>query len=366
MQPRDVVYESSKSLANSGIETINLDVKDPITELYLKFGATNGATANKNNPISHNITKIEIVDGSDVLFSMSGLLARSLFAHTEGKIPGEYITGMQADTPVEVIPIRFGRYLYDQEYAFNPVAFRNPQLKIHWNLATVRAISADGFATGTLTETVIVKVMEQAAAPRAFLMSKNIYDFTSAASGDEKVEMPTDYPYRLLMVRAYEAATDLRSTLTNLKLSLNSDKYIPFDLSSSDFLNLQAGALPELKNILWEILLDVTPTETWIGLSRGGSITPQNALYFIGTSYFWKSEVYPVITKHDGTRGEGIPGVIVDNGTAYENCFVYPFGRLGVEQEWFAVSPNDSLKLYLTQGDADAACSVVVQQARPY
>jgi hypothetical protein len=366
MQPREVTLESSKTLGNSGIETINLDLDDVISELYLKFEANNGATSNKNNPISHNITKIEVVDGSDVLFSMSGLLARSLFAHTNRQLAGEYITGMQADTPIDVIPLRFGRYLYDPDYAFNPKAFRNPQLKISWNLETVRAISATGFATGTLKETVIARVNEQAPSPRGFLMAKDVYDWTTAGSGDERVDLPTDYPYRLLMVRGYLAGTDMRSIISNLKLSANGDKYIPFDLPSDDFCSMQYNTLGELRSILWDILFDVTATETWMGWSVGGSITPQNALYIVATSYFWKGEVYPVITKHDGSRGDSIPAVIVYHGTGLENCFVYPFGRLDVPDEWLNAPGFSALKLYLTQGAASAVASVVVQQARNY
>jgi hypothetical protein len=273
---------------------------------------------------------------------------------------------MQGDSPIEVIPLRFGTRLYDPLRALNPVNFLNPQLKITWNLANIRAVAATGFSSGSLKYSLIARIMEQAPAPTSFLMSKEVDYWTSAGSGDHRTDLPVDYPYRLLMVRAYERAVDFRSSISNLKLSVDSDKYIPFNLESGDFCNLMLNSLGELNQVYWNILLDVTARETWMGHSLGCVIMPQNAGYIVAASYDWKSTILPVITKHDGTRGEGIPACLFSRGTALENCYVYPFGRLDEPSEWFVSPSSGSLRLFSSMGDADADCRVVVQQDRSY
>ncbi|GAI91368.1 unnamed protein product, partial [marine sediment metagenome] len=42
-------------------------------------------------------------------------------------------------------PIHFGRHLNDPEWIFDPKKFRNPQLRITWDLAAVTPIGPGGY-----------------------------------------------------------------------------------------------------------------------------------------------------------------------------------------------------------------------------
>jgi hypothetical protein len=53
-------------------------------------------------------------------------------------------------------------------------------------------------------------------------------------------------------------------------------------------------------------------------------------------------------------------------GWAPHNTLFVPFGRLHVPGEYFNAPQYGSVKLYLTQGDADAEVNVCVQQVRSY
>ena len=366
MKTRNLYLENSKSLGDSGTEVINLDMLDPITQIALDFGATNGSSGNLNNPIVHNITKVEVVDGSDVLLSMPGHILRGLFSHLMGFCPGEYHTEQNSDGPIEQLIIPFGRYLYDTEYAFDPTKFRNPQLKVSWNLANVRAVGVTGFATGTLSYTAIARLMSDVPAPRGFLMTKNIYSFDSAASGDERIDMPTDYPYRALAVRSYEQDVDSVSTLTNIKLSVDGDKEIPLDIETGNLRQLMLQMFPILEHSRKVRVTNGTIIDTWMGLSVGGDISAGTSGYIIGVDSWWKARVNPFWVLHDNTAGSTGVGFLTDRGTQFESTFVYPFGRLDDPETWFDARAAAALKLYLTQGNADGKVAVALQQERAY
>lgn len=366
MKTRNLYLENTLTLGDSGTKTINLDMKDPITALQLNFGATNGATSNLGNPIIHNITKVEIVDGSDVLYSMPGHILRGLVSTLAGKVISEYPTEQANDTPIEPLVIPFGRYLYDTEFALNPQAFRNLQLKISWNLANVRAVGATGYVTGSLTLNVIAKLMSEVPAPKGFLMTKDIYDFTSVGAGDERIDMPTDYPYRALAVRVYEISQDLISNITNVKLSIDGDKEIPLDMETGDLRHYMLDYFPILEHSIKVRASNETVIETWMGLSLGGDVSPGASGYILGASEWWKSQLYPWVLTHAGVAANNVVTFLTDRGCCFENTFVYPFGRIMDPETWFNVRGLNSLKLYLTNGDAGAAVDVAVQQYRNY
>ena len=87
MKYREIYLEKDKTLADSGSQTIEVSVVDPISELFVKLYATNGATSNKGSPIARCISKIEVFDGADKLFSMDGRLAHALAYYRSSRIP---------------------------------------------------------------------------------------------------------------------------------------------------------------------------------------------------------------------------------------------------------------------------------------
>jgi hypothetical protein len=305
----------------------------------LTFRATNGATSNKENPVIHNITKIEVVDGGDVITSIRGEVLRGLVAHLQGHTPLGNDSEAANEGQMSSVKVPFGRYDLDTDYAFNPTAFRNPQLKVTWDLAHIRAIGATAYVTGTLDITAVAVLMEDVSPPTGVLTAKEIYDFTSAASGDERVDMPTDYPWRTLLVRGYENGTALASTITNLKLDYTR-------LAKYDNANAVA---------------------TYMAEAQGGTLaTEGGAADISAVAYWWKSDAYLYNHTHAGVAGSAKQAFFTVKGTGFENCFVIPMGRKEEPTTWFPAQQFGSVDLYITQGDADAEVQVAVQEARPY
>lgn len=366
MRIRDDLLTHQDDMGISGTKVYNLDYADLITSLDLDFGATNGATDNKNNPIERNISKIEIVDGSDVLWSLPGDVAYALFAQEHGAPADDYYTGQGGDTPYVTIPIRFGRHLYDPELAFNPTKFKNPQLRITFDEATVRAAGATGFVSDSFHVSILARLMENAPAPKGWLMAKDIYNFTSAASGDEVVEMPTDYPYRMIILRAYEAGTDWRGTLTNLKLSCDLGRFAPFDDTSGNINSRMCEMFKPVIRSGHDKADDGDAFQTWIGIDLGQALHAQTASRIVSAGGFWPGQFTVAAKTEAGAAATDCLIRWMVHGWAPHNTVLIPFGRLDQIAEWFQSPGYGSVKLYLTQGDADAEVNVCLQQYRKY
>ncbi len=366
MRIRDDILRLSDDMGTSGTLIYNIDYSDPISELLLYIGATNGASHNKENPIESCISKIEVVDGSEVLYSLPGDVALASWMHLHDKEPYAYRAESPSDTPYMTIPIAFGRYLYDEVYAFNPLAFRNPQLRITFDEATNRAAGADGYVTDSFNLTIQALLMENADAPRGFLMSKDVYDFTSLASGDERIDMPTDYPWRCLMVRAYEAENDFLGSITNYRLSCDGGRYIVFDKGSGQVAAKMIARFKPLQNDITAVVTHATYTETWVGIDKQGTITASGTGHIATATSFWPAACRVLITLHDGTPTSNAVARILSSGWAIHNTLIIPFGRRDVPEEWFNAPEFNSVRLYLTQGNADAEVNVCLQQVRLY
>ena len=366
MRTRDHLLESGYDMGTAGTLTFNLDFSDPITTIELMFAATNGATYNKNNPLERNISKIEIVDGGQVLWDLPGDVALATACHLKGSVPSRYYTEIGSDSPYQKIPIVFGRYLYDTLFGFNPNAHKNPQLKVTFDEATVRAAGATGFVSDSLTLSILVRLMEDTSPPQGFLSCRDVYQYTSLASGDTRIEMPTDRLLRMLIVRCYEAGIDLRSGITNYKLSADGSKFVPFDLSSAVMVDVMSDVFPQITVNSLLYVADTVAAQTWVGIDDLGQLTCRNPLYYASADTFWPGQVTPYIHLHDGTAKTDGNVFAHVNGWCMHNTLLHPFGNLDDISQWFDVRPYRQLDLFLTNGNAGAEVNVGVQQLYTY
>lgn len=368
MRYRHAYIEDDKVLADSGTEVIDIRVKDPITELLIRFYAMNCNGGNKGCPVARCVSKIELVDGSDVLFSMSGQQAIALAYYDSGQQPARKYAELWNWSQVDTFPIRFGRFLGDPELAFDPTKFTNPQLKITWDLATVNTIDSDGFLADSGRLTVIAKIMEEVATPpTGFLMNKEHYSFTTADSGDENIDLPTDYPYRKLLVRSYIAGNEMCAVITDLKLSVDQGKFVPFDLHSMDLVRMMQDWFGRAEGEINAIGVDGETRELWMDMEVGcWGVMAGTQKEFVMCTDSWASRVTMNCYDHDGNAVTNGRANLYFNARCLESCFCYPFGRQGVIEEAFQAPGFGSIRLVLTQDVAAAAASVMLQQIRNY
>jgi hypothetical protein len=362
MRQRDYLQEDSIDIGTSGTKTYNLDYDDPITQLDLFFEATNGATDNKASPFERCISKIELVDGGTVLWDLPGEVALAAFATDAERMPyGEHEEAGGA-TVRQQIPIRFGRWLFDRDFAFDPRRFQNPQLKFTFDEATVNTAGNDGFVSDSWAFTLGVRLMEGLQSPGQFLSYRTVESFTSVAGGVRRVEMPVDRPIRYLICRAYEAGVAMRTNITHHKLSENGGKFLPFDLPARDFINRHCETFAPLDLWLDISLSDAVVSETWLGLTLLGQVTAKPNDVLAAGSFYDYGEVYGRVCDMDGTGLTDQDSNVHVHGWGFHNVLMYAFGERMTPDDWYIPEPNGKLDYYITDGDAGADVDICVQQ----
>lgn len=369
MKYRDSYIEKLKTLDDSDTEIMEITVKQPITELYIEMRASNaGSDAAKNSPLARCISKIELVDGSKILYSLSGQQAMANCCFDMGRFPCRVIQSTHGDSQLDTFPIRFGRRFGDVDYAFDPTRFTNPQLKITWNIDANGEVTATRRATGSGKLTVIARIMEDAPPPTGFLMTKEVVNFTTAESGDERIPLPTDHPYRRLMVRSFESQVSPASHFTNLKLSMDQDTYIPFDISGGDQLRMMENYYGKffLSHHLKGDNADLF--ELWVGSpwNGGGQLTGRIAGDIWSANHFWNGQLYTTTLKHNGSATAPNYFYAQAEGVCPENTFAFPFGNQDNPADWLKAPDFGSIRLFLTQGNIGGAASVFIQQEKLY
>jgi len=366
---RDVYIEDSLELTDAQTKVIDLDTRSPITALWIEYEARNGTTHNMANPLHRCVSKIELVDGADVLFSMSLAEAQALNFYEKRALPMINLTEEPNDYPREGCWINFGRFLNDAQYYLDPSAFRNLQLRLTHNLAAVRTVSATtAYVTGSAKVTIIAKVMEDViGGALGFMMSKNHYSWTTAASGEERIDLPTDYPYRFLLARSYEAGMGPWENISDLKLSLDQDKYVAFnvEMKNLETMNMNQFGSVVIGGKWW--CKDLTDIYFPLYRVDGASICIKGGTDIIGMNYCWTGFASIARANNAGVAIATEAGAFVlINGGTFQSAVVWPFGDPNDPDQYLLASEYGSIRLIASQANAGAAASVCLQQVRSY
>lgn len=364
---RKTYLESRTTLADSGEKTVDVNVRDPITALWVEFRATNGSTNNQANTLAQNVDSIEVIDGSDVLFSLDGPEAFAYTAYWLKQIPYELITELPSTVQDCSVIIPFGRFIGDVQYALDPTRFTNLQVRVKWNLANVNAVGATGFGTGTAALTILAIVMEGAQSPNRLLMTKEFYTSTGAASGVDYLDLPVDYPYRSLLLRAYKAATAPYSVISHLKLNCDGGKLIPFDMRMTDLIRLYSmkqGVFSykhQFHAADGDTLYMVLKCDEIVSFTQGSQA--DTVIQYTNNGY--GQGAIQLDTAGVAQASDVTIDALVQGFCPY-GCVYLPFGLEDDPNDWFPVQSFASARLELTQGAASSTIAVCLQQDRPY
>lgn len=369
MRTQQVLIEDRRLWADSGPLDDKINLDSPISAIDVIIRATNGSTSNQGNPLHVDVDRVEIVDGTDRLHSLSLVQGIVQHHHESGKMPNHDLSEGAADVQQEGYRIMFGRELGDPEYWLDPRMFRNLRYRLTGDLTISTTV---GFATGTRDITLIAHTMPDRPGGRAgMFMTKELNQFTSLASGEDRTDLPDDFMYRNLGIRAFETGIGFDVDLTNLKLTQGKDAFVHFDMRATHFMDVMEFE----KGI----------AERHIRLFRTNADTPQ--LYFARI----RGVTYNVITATDTFAAHqaiavdqptivliefGTPAVATLDTTDRDidahvrggmphHAGVWPFGDPNDPTQWLQGEDLRNLELVLTQGGAGAAVSVWAQQVRP-
>lgn len=370
MRPRDTLILDTYTLSDSETKIIDLNVNKPISAIQVYYTAKNGTTSCRNNWLWENISKIELVDGSDVLYSLNAPEAQGLAFYGHGVEARDYLTEVGSGTQACDIWMMFGRYMYDQEFAFDPTKFTNPQLKITHNIETIGDVAVTTFQTDNTKVRVMARLMEDIPAPRGFLMSKQHYSWDTGSSSETKyLDLPTDHPYRMLMMRCYVDNKNGQEIVQEAKLNIDQESYVPFDLTGTDLAQfgvmLRGLAREHVRaHVIHNEVIDFTVMDPRrYGVSAVGSVN--DALNNISVAANRATMVtYDISDAAVTSTRQNV--YIIARGIAKHGCLVYPFGRINEPEDWLDVSKFGSIRFEPKTEGWSAAASIVLQQLRKY
>lgn len=214
-----------KQYTADATEIIDVDIKDVISRIVVTAEPDNNPTgANANAHPVRCITKIELVDGSDVLFSLNGAEAQGVDFYDNGKVPPNIMHYLNGNYSEMIINMNLGRWLFDEEIALDPSRFSNLQLKVSID------IDGGGDEANDVYLTILAHIFdERVPKPLGFLTTKEQKQYTLANSTHEYTDLPTDYLYRQIFLRAQRYGYGPESQIDTVKISEDSDKRRPLD-----------------------------------------------------------------------------------------------------------------------------------------
>lgn len=358
MNYRSAVIFPLKSMGTSGVEIIDLNVNDPISVLRFEGIYTNGSSGAQLTPVPDVLSKVELVDGSDVLFALDGTQLAAV--HFYEKHPFIHVDGsaIDSDTINFNLQYNFGRYLRDPLLAFDPKRYRNPQLKITWNVAIPNAL-----ATALSLEIVAELFDEKAISPMGFLRTTQFHSYAPGNSTHEYIDLPTDLVIRKLYLQTKYYGQAATALLTSVKLSEDNDKRIPFEMTDTNWCNLIAELWGMLIQNAWgyggsandPIFLAPCKYETgvWSNASAAEEVLIQGS-----TGGKWSLTT--------ATATDIVHGILSGFLPYWHYC--YPFGNSDDPGDWYDATKIGSLRLdVLSAASASGATfNTLLQQLRKY
>lgn len=220
----DLILPAQASPAASGTFTLPIRTKNVISRIEMTYKTTK-ATAGMAAPAPANIPKIELVDGSTPLHSLTGYTNQALAYYSRGKVAMEHGQHIEPLSEVDIYAMDFGRYLWDPVLAFDPTKFANPQLKIQWNRAVAdTSVSVDSM------EIWAEEFDEKKPSPMGFLSARELWSGAFLANDSvNEVLIPDDEVIRQILVRAHYDGYEPWYQIDSAKLDESGNGKVVFD-----------------------------------------------------------------------------------------------------------------------------------------
>jgi len=350
--------------AGAQTKIIDINLAQPISRLCINTELVNNGYAPADHP-AKALKAIEVVDGSDVLFSMDGGAAQGVGFYGTGKQPHSLINYVDNDSARAMYPLYFGRKLFDRLYALDPGKHKNLQLKLEID-RSLGACTPDG-AFITVTADLFDELVP---ALVGFMQSKEIYSYAPTDNLTEYVDLPTDLPLRLAVIKACAEEEGACVQVEDLKLSEDHDKRVVVDEETERYIERIADMYPD-----WVEQIAVRPSAG----GRSVYITPTHNAQsvLISGAYSDNYGAAPwaggqLRTIHSSTGVDWFGWV---HGQCPHGCIPILCGDIDDPEDFWKVADLKSLQLQLHSRNAadggvcdqtDSYNKVIVQQVRPY
>lgn len=330
---RSYVEKALSLGATSGTRTIDLPKNTLISEILLRFFATNGANPNKDNFIHEKVEKIEvIVNGSEVIKSVTGIEALALAFYDDKVVQHSWSFEATGYGQYEVFPIRFGRFPGDKKYMLNTSKVINPQLKITWDTTGAGLTATSLYHTSTYP-VVDVSVLQLVDAPGivpvGYFKTHEILTWSFSSNDEEKrVELPIGNKYRRIMLRAHAADYWPWFLLGTSYLDLDRGVRKPWSMDVEDWMAMNRSLYGMAITSRRVVCEDADPPRavrmlhpTLVHMSCLTDYTQCNCSGGSGENYTFRPYFHPDHVMHTGLVSAHLEAM----GDAYMSTFMLPF-----------------------------------------
>jgi hypothetical protein len=350
---------AAEAASTAGTKVIDLNIIDLISRITVVMKGTNSTGVPTAHP-AKMISKIELVDGSDVLFSLSGIECQALNFYETGELPENALMYVNDVQCMATFHIHFGRYLWDKILALDPSRFSNLQLKITHNKASGGG-APDAGELGVYADL----MSKEDASPVGFLMAKEIQSYALTSSAHEYISLPTDYPFRKLIIASLAAAKQPWEQYNKIKLSIDNDRIVLIN-------NLSVSALAKFlpgHRRFTEFLVG-----TGTGSAEGTYCTPAMWAFAASGALVSAQTANGILTQIYGGYFTALMDSaeifqLLISGKAPHGAIEIPFGDQTDIETWLKTAKIGSLKLDVTAGSSvltSSTAEIVSQQLRNY
>ena len=358
MNYRDVVLISDEVATTPTTRMIPLSVTDLISAIDIEYKATAGGSALADHPAA-NISKVQVVDGSDVLTSLSGKECQGLQFWNTGNPAYNEVVDVGTIMSIATLRLNFGRYLWDPSLGLDCSKFKNPQLLITHNYqtsdtgATAAVMSVTEHAFDAKTPTFV-----------GFLTAKEIFNYTcGAAASMQQVQIPRDRVIRQIMLQGVGHGYAPWQIYNQLKLSENNDAKVPFNTYTTKLMKgvfSKYGRLSEAGLFNASVAARAAYFQPYMDISVEAMQTASTDIMAMPT--------IPTYEPLSFTAGAAHVAQIQVSGHSPHGTFPLQFGDLNNLDDWYDVTGLGQLNLNIIAGSAGVAGSVnvVTEQLRKY
>jgi hypothetical protein len=353
---------ASEDLGAAGTKVIDIDTSDPISRISIAFSTTKSKHG-MDAAAPANITKIELVDGSTPLHSLTGYENQALAILSRPTPTMSHGQHLASCSEYDLYAIDFGRYLYDPELAFLPSKFANPQLKITWDEDV-----ADTGVTANSLEIWADLFDEKKVNPVGFLAAIEQWtDTMGAANSYENIDLPTDYPIRQMLLRAFRDGYEPWYQVNEARLDEDTLKRIPFEWDSLENMHrLQKGMMPPIQETCQGVcntggtnIFYATPTDYYC------TMIPSS----VGGGYIAMGDTWEKGGKFGPISGSGDQffSAIVHGWLPF-HCFHFPLGNQYDIADWYGATraKKPRLRLRSSTSGTSGTAQLVIEQLRRY
>lgn len=366
------------TLANAGMHVEPINIQDPIVNFYIRMYAKNGGTDNRRNPIKYVLDRVDMVDGSDVLFSLDAeeILALDFYHYKESiELGMDERPDMWQYTDFN-IPLGLGRV--DPVVGFDPTRFANPQLVLYWDLENITDVGPRGYVDGSLRVDIMADVIDEAPArPTGYLMTKQLFEWQTTAAAQQRIELPVDYPYRTLFLRAhkhcykpynraeYQAAEDAADgCIDKVRHDCDEQKYIPFELYADDWMVWDKKWYGFWHQGYWFFVSASSTAWRDLNFRANLSVAGSPIASAAATTAIFPSacQECSIVTGAGSDMGVHVKA----DGTLPCSTFAWPYGDPDEPEEYLDIKAHRTSRLTVDQAVTGATAQVFLTQHRTY